>query len=74
MKEMKQKINLKVKKNSKRTKHFCEWDTQCGSEKMMTKCRKNNCLIIFCNKIIKALEMITELCQIKILIKMFLIL
>jgi hypothetical protein len=63
MKEMKQKINLKVKKNSKKTKHFCEWDTQCGNEKMMTKCRKK---IIFCNKIIKALEMITELCQIKI--------
>lgn len=58
----------------KKIKHFCEWDTQCGNEKMMTKFRKNNCLIIYFNKIIKAHEMITELFKIKILIRMYSIL
>lgn len=72
MRIMKYKRNTKQMKNFQKTLPSCEWGTQCGNDKMKTKPRKNYCLIIFCNRIIKALEMITELCKIRILIKIHL--
>jgi len=45
--------------------HFFEMDIQCGIDKMKTTHRKSLLMIIYCNKIIKAQEMIIECYKIR---------